>query len=246
METEGQLHAREKKWPRTTIFCPIFDLVGKTNNSGALRFCIWPFYTFPCDMSSILWKLWDDSAKLRKKRQKSRRLPQYLTVGEKIINCNKWRFCLWPFQTFPCDNSSILWKLWDVYAKVWKSDRKRWVFQRYLTLRAIYQNSFPLRFGIWPSTHFHVTLIRSYENSVTSSLKYEKTNENDDFLPHCNLDLLTLRPRPGYYSIQGAYAPHVSWNSDIGKVVKNPGQRDRWTSVNTNLHHDLYRRLLAS
>ena len=101
------------------------------------------------EMSSIPWKLWDDSAKLRKKLQKSRRLPQYFTVGEKITNSSKWRFCIWPFQTFPCDTGSILWKLRAMYAKVWKNYRKRWVFRRYLTLGAINQKSFPLRFAIW-------------------------------------------------------------------------------------------------
>ena len=48
---------------------------GKNQNSAALRFCIWPFYTFLCDISTIQWKLLDEFAKVWKKHQKRQVFP---------------------------------------------------------------------------------------------------------------------------------------------------------------------------
>ena len=71
-------HARFSKW--TTIFPQYLTFGGKNQNSAALRFCIWPFYTFLCDTSTIQWKLLDVFAKLWKKRHF---WPRYLTFGGK-------------------------------------------------------------------------------------------------------------------------------------------------------------------
>ena len=101
---------------------------GKNQNSAALRFCIWPFYTFLCDISTIQWKLLDEFAKVWKNDQKRHFWPQYLTFGGKNQNSAALRFCIWPFYTFLCDISTIQWKLLDEFAKVWKNDQKRQVF----------------------------------------------------------------------------------------------------------------------
>ena len=59
-------------WP---LGADIWPLGKKNQNSAALRFCIWPFYTFLCDISTIQWKLLDEFAKVWKKHQKRQVFP---------------------------------------------------------------------------------------------------------------------------------------------------------------------------
>jgi hypothetical protein len=88
-------------------------------------------------------------------------------------------------------------------------------------------------FAYGHSTHFYVISAQSNENCWTSSRKYEKNTKNDKFFPRCDLDLdrVTLRPMPGYSCIQGQYTLQVLWNSDNGKVVKNPGRTDVYCCI---------------
>ena len=119
-----------------------------------------------------------------------------------ILPISGWRIC---------DLADI----WPLGADIWPLGEKIKIPPHYV-------------FAYGHSTHFYVISAQSNENCWTSSRKYEKNTKNDKFFPRCDLDLdrVTLRPMPGYSCIQGQYTLQVSWNSDNGKVVKNPGQTD--------------------
>ena len=152
--------------------------------------------------------------------------PHYIWPCEKKNSAKGFK--IWQLLTFPCDTSSISWKLWDEFAKLWKNAKKRhfspdiWPLGEKIKIPPHYV------FAYGHSTHFYVISAQSNENCWTSSRKYEKTTKNDKFFPRCDLDLdrVTLRPMPGYSCIQGQYTLQVSWNLDNGKEVKNPGQTD--------------------
>ena len=126
------------------------NLRKKNQISAAFRFCVWPFYIFPCNNSSIRSKLYDESAKVRKKDRKTPTKVRYLTLGVKNQNSAAFHFCVWPFYIFPCDTSLIWSKLYDEFAKVRKNGLKTLTKVRYLTLKVKNKNSAAFRFCVWP------------------------------------------------------------------------------------------------
>ena len=75
MKIVGRVRETMKKRQKTTLFPRYLTFGGKNQNSAALRFCIWPFYTFLCDISTIQWKLLDEFAKVWKNDQKRQVFP---------------------------------------------------------------------------------------------------------------------------------------------------------------------------
>ena len=125
--------------------------------------------------------------------------------------------------------------LWPQFDEDWGS----------LRLSNAYFNVWPLTSIIWPwgqkfkippheisaygpKEHFYAFSALSYQNCGTSSKKYEKMHKNDQFITRTSLTAFrtTSRPMPGSYFFQDAYTWAIWGWSDIGKVVKNPGQTD--------------------
>ena len=103
----GQVRETIKKRQNTTLFPRYLTFGGKNQNSAALRFCIWPFYTFLCDTSTIQWKLLDEFAKVWKKRPKTTSFSPAVT-----LTLTRWPWDLCP--DIHVSKVNIPCKFWEI------------------------------------------------------------------------------------------------------------------------------------